>query len=141
MLALLLSLTLSTPWIIYGQTAPICQGGINNPTPSTNGLTGEVTALPYTVPAGKELVIDAYGLESYGNVAGGLVLVPYLGASPPTVNSAFLHSVYAFSESVETTGVEFHLPAGKVFNLLLMSNECPAQVVGWYVKGHLVDAP
>lgn len=128
----------ASPWIVYGQTAPICQGGITNPVPSSNGLIGEVAALPYTVPDGKVLVVEAYGLEAYGNVPGGLVLVPYIGATPPTLQQ-FLHSVFSDNASNETVGVEFRLPAGKVFNLLLMSNECPAQVVGWYVKGKLVD--
>ena len=129
------------PWIVYGQTAPICQGGIANPKPNVNGLIGEVTALPYTVPAGRTLVVRAYGLEAYGNVPGGLVLVPYLGATPPSGNNAFLHSVFSDNASNETLGVEYHIPAGKIFNLLLMSNECPAQVVGWYVTGRLVSTP
>lgn len=128
----------SEPWIAYAQTAPVCQGGINNPVTNLNGLIGEVT-LPYTVPDGKELVIEAYGLEAYGNVPGGLVLAPYIGATPPTTNAVFLHSVFSDNATNEAIGVEFHLPAGKVFNVRLMSNECPAQVVGWYVKGHLVS--
>ena len=139
MTALILALQLSTPWIVYGQTAPICQGGINNPAPSVNGLIGEVSALPYTVPEGKTLIVQAYGLEAYANVPAGLVLVPYIGVTPPVLNSQFLHSVYSDNDTNETVGVEFHIPAGKVFNLRLMSSECPAQIVGWYVKGVLVD--
>lgn len=134
-LMLSLSLLMREPWIVYGQTTPICQGGVYNPTPNTNGLLGEVTALPYTVPPGKTLVITGYGLEAYGNVPGGLVLVPYIGATPPTLGQ-FLHSVFSDNASNEQSP-EFHLPAGTVFNLLLMSNECPAQVVGWYVKGRV----
>lgn len=137
-LTLLLVLQLSSPWTVYGQTMPICQGGIYNPAPNVNGLIGEVTALPYTVPEGKTLVVTGYGLEAYGNVSGGLVLVPFIGPVPPSPN-AFLHSVFSDNASNETLGVEFHIPAGKVFNLLLMSNECPAQLVGWYVKGRLID--
>lgn len=135
------ALAQGAPWIVYGQTAPVCQGGINNPKPNVNGLVGEVSALPYTVPTGKTLVITGYGLEAYANVPYGLVLAPYLGPTPPASNAAFLHSVYADNASNETVGVEFHLPAGTIFNLRLMSSECPAQVVGWYVKGRLVDAP
>ena len=138
-IALLLSLQLSSPWIVYGQTAPICQGGVTNPKPNVNGLIGEVASLPYTVPVGKVLIVDAYGLEAYGNVPGGLVLVPYLGVTPPASNNAFLHSVFSDNASNEALGIEFRLPAGKILNLLLMSNECPAQIVGWYVTGRLVD--
>ncbi len=129
-----------TPWIVYGQTAPMYNGAVNNPPPSVNGLIGEVAALPYTVPAGKVLIIEAYGIEAYATVVQGLVLVPYLGATPPPNNAVFLHSVYADNASNETTGVRFHLPAGTVLNVRIMSNENPSQVVGWYVRGCLVDA-
>lgn len=136
----------SSPWILYGQTAPICQGAINNPKPNVNGLIGEVVSLPYTVPDGKTLIVEAYGLEAYGNVPGGLVLAPYLGVTPPTTNSVFLHSVFSDNDTNEAVGAEFHLPTGTVFNVRLMSNECwagqvsgtPGNVVGWYVKGRLV---
>lgn len=128
------------PWIVYGQTMPVCNGDINNPTPNVNGLVGEVAALPYTVPDGTELIIDAYGIESYATATGGVVLAPYIGPTPPIPNNAFLHSVYSNDQSNETTGVEFHIPAGKVFNIRLMSSECPSSVTGWYVKGHLIDA-
>jgi hypothetical protein len=127
------------PWTVYGQTSPVYNGAVDNPPANVNGLIGEAS-LPYTVPDGKVLVITAYGLEAYAQVANGLVLAPYLGATPPKTNGVFLHSVYANDASNETVGVRFHIPAGKVLNVRLMSNENPAQVVGWYIAGELCDA-
>lgn len=125
------------PWIAYGQTQPIYGAAVDNPTTNCNGLRGECEALPYCVPEGHELVIEAYGLESYGNVAGGLVFVPWIGDGLAT-NAKCLHSVFSDNQSNETVGVRFHVPAGKKVNVRIMCNENPAQVVGWYMRGTLV---
>jgi hypothetical protein len=130
---------MSEPWIAYGQTLPVKGAAVDNPQTNCNGLRGEVTALPYTVPADKELVLEAYGLESYGNVPGGLVLVPWIG-NPPATNAQCLHSVFSDNQSNETIGVRFHIPAGKKLNVRIMCNEDIAQVVGWYLRGTLVAA-
>jgi hypothetical protein len=127
------------PWIAYGQCAPIFGAAVDNPTCNLTGCRGEVQ-LPYTVPEGFELVLEAYGLESYSGVSNGLVLVPWLG-EPPALNPACLHSVFSDNASNETTGVRFHIPAGKKVNARIMCMENPAQVVGWYMRGTLVEVP
>jgi hypothetical protein len=128
------------PWIVYGQAAVPYNQAVDNPTPNVNGLRGEVASLPYCVPEGKELVIEAYGLESYSGVANGLVIVPWIGDMPAT-NAKCLHSVFSDNASNETVGVRFHVPAGKKVNVRIMCAENPSQVVGWYMRGTLRDAP
>lgn len=128
------------PWIAYGQTQPIVNGAIDNPAVNCNGLRGECKGLPYVVPAGRELVIEAFGLEAYGNIPGGLVMMPWLGDGPPT-NAKGLHSVFSDNQTNETIGARYHLPAGTKFNIRIMSNEQLPAIVGWYVSGKLIEAP
>lgn len=128
------------PWTIYGQTQPIYNGAVDNPPANSNGIVGEAS-WPYTVPAGKYLELTGLVGEAYSQVASGLVYAPYIGVSPPTTNAPFLFSVYADNATNEARSIRFHIPAGKVLNLRIMSNENPSQVVGWAATGRLCDAP
>lgn len=128
------------PWSIYGQTMPIFQGAVDNPEANANGIIGEAS-WPYTVPAGKYLELTGFIGEAYAQVPYGLVYAPYIGASPPASNKPFLFSVYADNATNEARSIRFQIPAGKVLNLRIMSNENPAQVVGWAATGRLCDAP
>lgn len=133
-----------TPWISYGQSYVPFNTGIDNPPANTKGALGEVQ-LPYVVPDGKVLVLAAFGVEAYADEAGlqgtdkGLVIVPWIGNGPPT-NADCLHSVYAGDGFNESVGARYHLPTGTKLNVRLMCAENPAQVIGWYLSGHLEDA-
>lgn len=125
------------PWCIIGQTAPLENGAVDNPPVSTPlGLVGAVGRLPFVVPRNKILVIDQYGLEAYGNVPGGLVLVPWLGDGPPR-NEDCLMSVFADNATNQITNLNFHFAPGTKVNMRIMCNETPAQVVGWGASGYL----
>lgn len=131
---------MNIPWICYGQTLVPVNQAVDNPQANLAGCRGEVE-LPYVVPDGYELVISAYGIESYAQEGGsadkGLVIVPWLGEETAT-NEKCLHSVYAQSSSNETIGVKFHIPAGKKVNARIMNAEVYAQTVGWYISGELI---
>lgn len=139
-------ITNGAPWTAYGQCTTVPNGSVDNPTANLNGLRGEVS-LPYTVPAGKELWLTAYGGEAYNvpttssGAPQGVVYVPYIGTTPPSSNNVFLHSVYASLRSNETTGVNFIIPAGKTLNYRVQSSYTLAWVVGWYMRGTLRDVP
>jgi hypothetical protein len=138
------------PWIVYGQTLVPTGTAVDNPTPSENGALGEVASLPFVVPQGKKLTIEAYGVEAYADEAGmtgpdkGLVIVPWIGselnADPLQANRQCLMSCYSSSQSNEILGARFTFPAGKVINVRIMCAENPAQVVGWYMRGALSSA-
>jgi hypothetical protein len=126
------------PWIVYGQQAGPSNASIDNPVCNQNGIIGEAT-LPYTVPEGKRLVVTGWGIEAYGNIAGDFVLVPWIGEAPAT-NAKCLHSVLASNASNASTGFEYHIPAGKVFNVRIMCSEANDPVAGWWVNGRLENA-
>src|SRR5262245_32181198 len=56
-----------TPWVAYGQSEVIFNVPLDNPAPNAAGAIGEVTAFPYTVPAGKVLYLKGWGIEAYPN--------------------------------------------------------------------------
>ena len=126
-------------WIVYGQTTIPSNSTVDNPAPNVNGLIGERSSLPFTVPAGKVLIIEAYGMESYENLAGGAALIPWIGAAPIT-NAKCLHTCYAGNASNEVIGADWAIPAGKVFNVRLTNAETAQAAYGWYVSGKLYDA-
>lgn len=127
---------MSEPWIVYGQTTATT-APIDNPAPNSNGILGEVTSLPYTVPANKKLVLTAWGIEAHGNVAGCMVLFPWIGTG--ITNAKCLHSCLADNAFNETLGAEYHIPAGKILNFRMLCTETPGNVVGWYASGKLED--
>lgn len=128
---------MTSPWICYGQQAGPSNSAIDNPTTNSNGIIGEVS-LPYTVPAGKKLIVTGWGIEAYESVAGSFVLVPWIGTGSPT-NNMCLHSVLSSTQSNYSTGFEYHIPAGKVFNARIMCSEANNPVAGWWISGRLED--
>lgn len=133
------------PWVVYGQTLCPFNTAIDNPLPNQTGAIGEVAALPYTVPVGKILCIESFGVEAYADEGGvnaadkGIVFVPWIGDAPPT-NSKCLHSVYAGDGYNESIGNRYQFKEGTKINIRIMCAENPAQVVGWRMHGILIDA-
>lgn len=77
-------LVLQEPWVAYGGVNLNASQQVANPPTATNGIRGEVTALPYIVPDKKVLFLESVTLESLW----GVDLVPSIGpvsASPITV--------------------------------------------------------
>lgn len=125
------------PWIAYGQQAGPSGAAIDNPQCNINGVIGEVQ-LPYTVPVGKTLVLTGWGIEAYEAITGSFVLVPWLGEGPAT-NAKCLHSCLSSTDSNQTTGFEYHVPAGKIVNVRIMCSEANNPVAGWWIGGRLED--
>lgn len=129
------------PWVITGQTSIPANTGVDNPTPANTGALGAVTALPYTVPAGCTLLIDAYGMEGY-DAAGISVLFIWTGAPDPATSQWRIDhgaaSVAADSGSQEITGQKLYFPEGTVINVRLINGTTMNNTVfGWYVNGDL----
>ena len=124
------------PWIVYGQTQTAAGTNIDNPAANSNGLRGE-SSLPYTVPIGKELVVEAYGIEGYPNPTGGVALIPFIGNAPSKQTDLF--TCYANTSTNEVTGIRYYIPAGLTFNIRITQNESPGPVTAWYVRGKLYN--
>lgn len=140
LLALLLlaaPLAADSPWLLYGAT--VVSGGTNhdNPTPSVNGLVGEVTSLPYVVPSGYELVITNYGIE--GGKTPQYAFIPWIGSGSFTQNSQGLFTCAAAYGSNLYTGMEWRIPEGTHVNFRVSnsSNDGIAYAFGWYAEGYL----
>lgn len=145
--------TAKSPWVCYGQTKvgnTSADDWIQNPKPNTNGLVGECGNLPYTVPAGYELHLEAYGVEGYpaapdGSVNGCIVIVPMIGSSwNGTDNSQALHSVNAGAGAGtrSTSGLSYVLPTGMTLTVVLETgcgDTTDGYVYGWFLSGHLVS--
>lgn len=134
------------PFTIYGQQTWASTAVITNPTPSVNGLVGEITSLPYVVPAGYVLLITAYGIEANneGGTTNAAVIYPWLG-NTLTANSQQLMSLAASTTTNEGRGFRFYIPAGTKFNInLTITNPATGFsgiVLGWYVSGYLISPP
>lgn len=147
---------MAAPWIAHGETALLKDGGyVVNPTPFNLGLVGAVTSLPYTVPAGKQLIIDYFSIEGIW----GAAMWPWIGALPfdgskviqtftaPDLNIPFnqgpLNDGSKFGQLPGTR--EWHpcfvLPAETIFNLTLAGwhQSSEGWVYGWVVSGELQD--
>lgn len=124
----------AAPWLVYGQTTVSASGTVTNPTPNVNGLTGEVSSLPYTVPAGKTLTVTVWGMESY-NSTGVSILQPWIGAGPVT-NAKAIPPTQATQGTRQTTG-NFVFPAGTVLNINLTNTQASSFVFGWFASGTL----
>lgn len=125
-----------TPWLVYGQTV-LPANNTDNPTPNVNGLIGEVASLPYTVPAGKVLVIERLTLESYQDTAI-LAMFLYFGSVTPVTNAMCSATLGANGGTSQMT-VGWHIPAGTVVNLRLQ-NVQPNHLgwtYGWSIEGRL----
>lgn len=127
------------PWIVYGAT--IVYGGTNydNPPCSVNGIVGEITILPYTVPNGYELVITNYGIE--GGKTPQYALIPWIGNYPIT-NSKGLFTCAAAYGSNYYSGMKWIIPEGKKVNVRVSnsSDDGIAYAFGWYMEGYLREA-
>lgn len=123
------------PWVAYGQVTVPFNTSVTNPTCNRAGVRGEVS-LPYVVPEGFELILEAFGIEAYG-ITGLVGMFPWLGELP-AANAKALHTCMANTESHESVGARYHLPAGTKLNATIMCTENPAQVVGFYLSGTLV---
>lgn len=127
-----------SPWVVYGQTAIPAYGALDNPAPNLNGLLGEVT-LPYTVPAGKILVLTGWGFEGLPTAFG--VCIPWIGSGPIT-NAKCLPSVGPALASYYITGTNFQVPAGKIVNVRLLNGTSGNNFVcAWMMQGYLMDVP
>ncbi|MPY72154.1 MAG: hypothetical protein GEU92_19005 [Alphaproteobacteria bacterium] len=128
------------PWVISGQTNLSAGTSVDNPTPANAGAIGAVTSLPYTVPAGKQVCIHAYGMEGY-DFAGIAVLFVWTGnPNPVTAQWRIDHglpSAAAKDGSQEITGMNFCFPAGTVINIRLINGQSSGSVYGWYVTGSI----
>lgn len=136
------------PWAVMGQTTINHGVSSDNPTPSSNGLYGEVTALPYTVPVGRVLLITSMYMEgntsesntSTNDVHSGGVQAIWLGASV-VANSQFIVSNQCNDVSNELKGLRFYIPAGKIVNVRITSTNVVTDgwVTGWAVFGYLIS--
>ncbi|MHC2241122.1 hypothetical protein [Bradyrhizobium elkanii] len=124
--------TAGSPWIVYGTTSVTGSTTAQNPTPNVNGLSGEVSSLPYTVPTGRTLVLTGWG-GSASNAAGTVVVAPYIGGS--FTNASQLMSAGIWAGTNQTGGV-WTIPAGKVVNVAVQ-NAQSTQVINWFVMGYL----
>jgi hypothetical protein len=131
-------------WTVYGQTRldPAIPHH-HNPTPITGNVYGEVASLPYTVPAGKVLLIQRVSIEAHW----GTVLWPWVGSLPFTDPETVIESFRGREldepgPNYEWHG-EFYLAAGKVLNITLHPRNQPAgtspKVQGWGLSGKLFD--
>jgi hypothetical protein len=144
-------------WVVYGQTQLPASGGCVNPMPGTgapvlingemrgkglcvNGLVGEQASLPYTVPEGKQLVLEGWGFEGLKDNFG--VCIPIVGdiINGAVQNNQCLPSVGCGGGSYYITGTRFVIPAGKKLGVLLLNGTTAAGVVcAWFMQGHLED--
>lgn len=132
----------SEPWVCYGQTKVAGQGTVFDPKPNAVGLRGECEALPFTVPEGCDLWLEAYGIESYPQ-AGSIVIVPFIGGPSDLqhagqVNEHSMHSVAASGgRSSQASGLRYCVPAGKVLHVMLQSAQPGTLIYGWFLSGWL----
>jgi hypothetical protein len=146
---------METPWLAHGQTDITAGGSFDDPMPSDSGVIGEVVALPYTVPACKTLVLEAYGIEAYD--APGIVVIhcwverPGTFQDPPYAwqyrTTRAMTSCAACRGSNEVTGQRVYVPAGSRLHVRLVngSQYNPGGTptggkFGWYASGRLIDA-
>ncbi len=127
------------PWICYGATVVSGNSNSDNPSCSVNGLVGEVSSLPYTVPTGYELVITNYGIE--GGKTPQYALIPWIGTTPVT-NAKGLMTCAAAYGSNQYSNMEWILPEGKILNIRISnaSNDGVTYAFGWYINGYLREA-
>lgn len=127
----------TTPWVCYGQTV-IPQGDvIDNPAPNQNGLVGECTCLPYTVPPNTQLTITALWMEAYPGYSGDSALLPFMGTT--ATDGTQLVSCTADSGTKCLSGLSLTLPAGAVLGARLVNNQNTGTggVFSWGMCGNL----
>lgn len=150
----------SAPWLVHAQnTLPYPPNAqppqgvfMVNPPCDQCGASGEVTQLPYTVPPGKILTIDAMHLEALWGAAlivmiGHYVPNPYggiPGKSMPTFSAGTSPNIGNWNSllpSVQWTGLGWEFGALSEINVRLSATiPGPGIVYGWDVSGWLCDA-
>lgn len=124
-------------WIVYGQTPMALNSGIDNPSPNVNGLVGEQTVLPFTVPTGKQLVLTGWGFEGLRKSFG--VCFPWIGTT--RTKERCLFSIGPNAGSYGLTGMKWIIPSDKIVNVRLINGtEIDNVVCAWFVQGYLEDA-
>ena len=142
-LALLAFPALAEPWVISGQTSLVANTSVDDPTPADAGAIGQVTELPYVVPAGKVVCIKAYGMEGYDSP--GIAVIFVWTGNPATVTPQWrmshgLPSAAASNGSQEITGLNHCFPEGTYIHVRLINGQAYSGVYGWYVTGEISDA-
>ncbi len=128
---------MTTPFIVYGQTALPANGSLTNPPVNVNGLNGEITSLPYVVPCGYNLILTGWGFEGLKAPFG--VCVPWIGTAPAT-NAKCLASIGTGPGSYYVTNMYWSIPAEKILNVLLINGTTQANVVcAWFMQGYLEE--
>jgi hypothetical protein len=127
-----------TDWVAYGQTNMAASSAIDNPAANLAGVEGEVT-LPYTVPAGKRLILTGWGFEGLNSQTNFGVCIPWIGEAPCT-NAKCLASVGCNGGSYYVTGMRWVIPAGKKLNVRLINGSPQNNVIcAWMIQGILED--
>jgi hypothetical protein len=112
--------------------------GVDNPAPNVNGLVGEQTTLPYTVPCGKRLVLQGWGFEGLKNPFG--VCFPWIG-TVRTKERCLASVGPGPSGSYYVTGMRWVIPEGKIVNVRLLNGSQEGGTTGvvcaWFVQGYL----
>ena len=139
-------------WCVYGQTKVEPGENIDDPTPNTAGVLGEVAQLPYTVPPGKILILIASAVEGLKSPVSALV--PWLGNYPPGCVTDVQKTDYRRSHqtvtvqciggSHELLGQRFPISAGTVVHMRLTNampaySGAPANTMAWGYRGVLID--
>lgn len=129
-----------TPWIVYGTVTLTSGQVVDNPIPNSNGIIGEQTILPYTVPEGYNLIITNMQVEGpacdYSSNSSQFGMGIWLGTAPCT-NAKWVISCTTTGGSNTISNSNIILPAGTIFNLRMMNNTSAAWVDGWVVQGYL----
>jgi hypothetical protein len=126
-------------WIVYGTLVLSPFTNTDNPPLNHCGLVGEVAKLPYTVPAGYNLVIEAMQVEGPAPDSNSLSqfgMNLWIGEYPAT-NDKGVASCTTGGGSAQLNGMRFVIPAGKKVNLRMMNNTNYPWANGFYVQGHL----
>lgn len=133
-------------WIAHGQTTINSNSSIDDPTPNQPGTDGEIVSLPYTVPAGKRLMLVAQGVE--GTREPLSALFPWLGDYTAGMTVAqqtayrkanSLFTVQSMGGSLEDGRQRFILPAGTVLHVRLVNGTATTYTLAWYIRGLLLD--
>lgn len=136
------------PWIVFGQTVLAPNSAPCDPVANHPGTLGEAS-FPYTVPAGKVLVINRGQVEALWGA--GLILYFNSACSDNTKASHTISGgpVWTVSPGNNPAGAThdevfgpYYIPAGMTVHLRLSSNETPSPgwAYGWMVSGYLMPA-
>lgn len=139
------------PWVIHNQTtfpldptaSPSTSIILINPPGYAAGLVGEITTLPYQVPAGKQLTITYLAIEGLW----GAAMFPWIGVTPDdpgrvvtTFTAPPVPPGYPYGPGTCEWHPEFTIPAGSWLNLSLRGFNAPGDYMyGWMMAGKLCE--